>query len=84
MRKFFDGFLEARLKNMEPFLADREWLVGPFSVADMLMADVLHLVDRFEGLANYLACKDYVARSTARPSFLKAYADQMAHLAAAG
>jgi glutathione S-transferase len=83
MRKFFDGFLEARLKHMETVLAGREWLAGTFSVADILMADVLRLVDRFDGLADRPACRDYVARATARPSFVKARADQMAHFAAA-
>ncbi len=83
MRKFFDTFLEARLKHMETLLAGREWLVGSFSVADILMADVLRLVDRFDGLTGYPACGDYVARATARPSFVKAHADQMAHFAAA-
>jgi glutathione S-transferase len=43
----------------------------------------LRLVDRFEGLAKYPACRDYVARATARPSFAKAHADQLAHFAAA-
>ena len=84
MRKFFDGFLhQHRLKHLEPVLAGREWLAGSFSVADILMADVLRLVDRFDGLADYPACRDYVARATARPAFKKAYADQMAHFAAA-
>lgn len=83
MRKFFDGFLEHRLKHLEPVLAEREWLAGPFSVADILMADVLRLVDRFDGLAVYPACKAYVDRAVARPAFAKAHADQMAHFAAA-
>ena len=83
MRKFFDSFLEARLRHMEPVLAGCEWLAGTFSVADILMADVLRLVDRFDGLAGYPACRDYVARATARPAFVKAHADQMAHFAAA-
>ena len=83
MRKFFDGFLETRLKHMEPVLATREWLAGGFSVADILMADVLRLVNRFGGLADYPACSAYLARATARPAFAKAYADQMAHFAAA-
>ncbi|WP_375136104.1 hypothetical protein [Nitrosospira sp. Nsp2] len=30
-------------------LAGREWLAGTFSVADILMADVLRLVHRFDG-----------------------------------
>ncbi len=82
--KMFDGFLGVhRLQRMEPVLAGREWLAGSFSVADILMADVLRLVDRFDGLVNYPACRDYVARATARPAFKKAYADQMAHFAKA-
>ena len=80
--KRFDAFLKARLQHMEPILAGREWLAGPFSVADILMADVLRLVDRFDGLAEHPACRDYVARATARPCFAKAHADQMAHFAA--
>jgi glutathione S-transferase len=81
--KRLDGFLKTRLQHLEPVLAGREWLAGTFSVADILMADVLRLVDRFDGLAGYPACRDYVARAMARPSFVKAHADQMAHFAAA-
>ena len=81
--KLFDEFLQkSRLAHLEPVLAGREWLAGTFSVADILMADVLRLVDRLDGLAKYPACRDYVARATARRSFVKAYADQMAHFAA--
>jgi len=76
-------FLNARLRHMEPVLAKHEWLAGTFSVADILMADVLRLVDRFDGLATYPACRDYVARATVRPAFVKAHADQLAHFAAA-
>ena len=82
--KRFDEFLILRLRHMEPVLADRQWLAGAFSIADILMADVLRLVDRFDGLAQYPACRGYVARATARPSFVKAHADQIAHFAAAG
>jgi glutathione S-transferase len=82
--KMMDDFLKAhRLRHLEPVLAEREWLAGSFSIADILMADVLRLVDRFEGLADYPACRDYVARATARPAFVKAHADQLAHFAAA-
>jgi glutathione S-transferase len=83
MRKFFDDFLEARLKRMEAVLAEREWLAGAFSIADILMADVLRLVDRFGGLADYPACRAYLSRATGRPAFAKAHRDQMAHFAAA-
>ena len=79
------AFLQARTgaNTWNPILAGREWLAGTFSVADILMADVLRLVDRFDGLAGHPACRAYVARATARPSFVKAHADQMAHFAAA-
>ncbi|WP_425998544.1 glutathione S-transferase family protein [Caulobacter sp. DWR1-3-2b1] len=82
--KAMDGFLKVhRLKHMELVLAGREWLAGSFSIADILMADVLRLVDRFDGLAEFPACRDHVARATARPAFVKAHADQMAHFAKA-
>ncbi|MCE7797335.1 glutathione S-transferase family protein [Sphingobium sufflavum] len=82
--KQLDDFLTIRLRHLEPVLAARPWLAaGQFSIADILMADVLRLVDRFDGLAPYPACRTYVARATARPSFAKAHADQMAHFAKA-
>jgi len=85
MWQMFDGFLKQhRLPHMERLLAEREWLVGEgFTVADILMSDVLRLVDRFGGLADYPACKAYVDRATARPAFQKAHADQLAHFAKA-
>ena len=82
-RKSFKAFLEKRLLHMQAVLAEREWLAGEFSIADILMADVLRLVNRFDGLAEYPACRDYVERATARPAFKKAHADQMAYFAAA-
>lgn len=82
-RRTLDNFLELRLQRLEPVLEGREWLAGSFSIADILMADVLRLVHRFDGLAAYPSCRDYVVRATARPSFIKAHADQMAFFAAA-
>ncbi|WP_025036961.1 glutathione S-transferase family protein [Bradyrhizobium sp. DOA9] len=81
--KFVNDFLKLRLRRLEPVLGSREWLAGSFSIADILMADVLRVVDRFGGLADSPACRAYVARATARPAFAKAHADQMAHFAAA-
>lgn len=81
--KWIDDFAQARLRRMETVLADREWLTGRFSVADLMMADVFRPIDRFEGLEAYPACRDYMARATSRPAFVKAHADQMAHFAAA-
>jgi glutathione S-transferase len=83
MWTFFDDWVNLRLKHLEPVLAGREWLAGDFSIADIMMADVLRLVDRFGGLTSSPACRAYVARATSRPFFIKAHADQLAHFAAA-
>jgi len=82
-RQRFDDFVARRLTHLEPRVAAREWLAGPFSVADILMVDVLRLIDRLGGLAGHPACAAYLARGTARPAFAKALADQFAHFAAA-
>jgi glutathione S-transferase len=81
--KRLEGFLLDRLRHMEAVLETRLWLAGSFSIADILMADVLRVVDRFGGLADHPACRAYVARATARPAFVKAHTDQLAHFAAA-
>lgn len=81
--KRFDQFLESRLDHLEPVLKGREWLAGNFSVADIAMADVLRLMARQDRLSAHPAARDYVMRATARPSFAKAHADQMAHFARA-
>ncbi len=82
-RKLIEGFLSSRLQHMEKVFEAREWLTGTFSAADILMADVFRLVDRFDGLASYPLCRSYVERATARPAFAKALAAQLAHFEAA-
>ena len=82
-RQQLEALLQRKLAEMEAVLAKCEWLAERFSVADILMADVLRLADHFDGLANYPACRAYVQRATARPAFAKAHADQMAYFAAA-
>ena len=53
-----------------------------FSVADLLMADVLRIPD-VRAFGDRPASEAFVARATARPAFEKAHADQMAHFATA-
>lgn len=75
------GWLESRLQHVERVLGEREWLAaGRFTVADLLMADVLR-VPRVRESGNRPATEAYVARMTARPAFEKALADQVAHFA---
>jgi glutathione S-transferase len=79
-----EGWLRARFDRLESVLATREWLAAErFTVADILMADVLRMPMRLGALANHAAMRAYLDRATARPAFVRALADQMAHFAAA-
>ena len=76
------GWVESRLDHVETVLKRREWLAaGRFTVADLLMADVLR-IPKVRAFGDRPATEAYVARITARPAFEKARADQMAHFAA--
>ena len=77
------GWMDQRLAHLEAVLCEREWLAADrFTVADLLMADVLR-VKKLRAHGERPATEAYVARVTARPAFLKARADQLAHFAAA-
>ena len=72
-----------RLGQLETVLSGREWLAaGRFTVADLLMADVLRVKD-VRAFGDRPATEAYVARVTGRPAFRKAQADQIAHFEAA-
>ena len=71
--------MNGRLSAMDRVLSDREWLDQGFTIADIMMADVLRLVDDKGGLKNFPALKAYVARATARPAYRRAHDDQMDH-----
>lgn len=77
------SWMESRLNHLEAVLKERKWLAaGRFTVADLLMADVLR-VGKIRSFGDRPATESYIKRMTERPSFIKAYDDQMAHFAAA-
>ncbi|MFC3711058.1 glutathione S-transferase family protein [Sphingoaurantiacus capsulatus] len=77
------GWVEMRLNQLEKELAARDWLAADrFTVADLLMADVLRVPD-VRAFGSRPATEAYVARVTDRPAFKKAHADQIAHFEAA-
>ncbi|HEY8616380.1 glutathione S-transferase family protein [Phenylobacterium sp.] len=77
------GWLGQRLDHVEAVLREREWLAaGRFTVADLLMADVLRVPD-VRAFGERPASEAYVARITARPAFRKARAEQVAGFDAA-
>jgi glutathione S-transferase len=71
-----------RLDHMERVLGEQEWLAaGRFTVADLLMADVLRIPD-VRAFGHRPATEAYVARITDRAAFKKAHAEQIAQFEA--
>jgi glutathione S-transferase len=70
--------VRARLEQLAAYLGDAEWLDGPFSAGDLMMASVLlrlrmsGILDEFPNLAAY------VARGEARPAYKRAFEAQLA------
>ena len=77
------GWMRQRLDHLESIFSEREWLAADrFTVADLLMADVLRVSD-VRAFGDRPATEAYVTRATDRPAFRKAQADQIALFAAA-
>ena len=77
------GWFEKRLAHMETVLEGREWLAANrFTVADLLMADVLR-IPKVREFGARPATERYITRVTQRPAFKKAHDDQIAHFAQA-
>ena len=82
-RNGLSGWMGNRLDQLERVLSEREWLAADrFTVADLLMADVLRVPD-VRAFGHRPASEAYVVRATRRASFEKARADQIAHFEAA-
>jgi glutathione S-transferase len=76
-----ESWVLQRLGRLEAVLAQRECLAaGRFTVADLLMADVLR-VPKVLAAGDFPAIRSYVERVCARPAFQRAYDGQMAHFA---
>jgi glutathione S-transferase len=74
----YTQWMARRLAQLETVLAEREWLAaGRFTVADLLMADVLRIT-AVRAFGDRPASEAYVARLTDRPAFRKVKADQIA------
>jgi glutathione S-transferase len=77
------GWLRMRLGHLEDVLRTREWLAASrFTVADLLMADVLRVPDLRDFAASPVI-DAYIDRACDREAFRKAFADQLAHFRAA-
>ncbi|MCC6519448.1 MAG: glutathione S-transferase family protein [Tabrizicola sp.] len=79
-----EGWLGSRLSRLEAVLDRRDHLAADrFTVADLLMADILRVPKLRTALGPYPALQAYTDRILTRPAFLKARQDQLDHFAAA-
>jgi len=72
-----------RLGELSGRLGDADWLDGPFSAGDLMMASVLLRLKASGLLDQYPNLSAYVARSEARPAYKRAFEAQLAVFTAA-
>ena len=71
--------IEQRLDRLSAWLGEKEWLEDEFTAGDLLMADVLRIVEREDGLlARRPNLLGFMERAKARPAFQRAMAAQLA------
>ncbi|RCW81702.1 glutathione S-transferase family protein [Paracoccus lutimaris] len=76
--------LQERLRQLEGVMAGRDFIAaGRFTIADIMLTEVLRIAASLGVLADYPALTAYVARMMARPAFQRAHAAQIAHFAKA-
>lgn len=72
----------ARLAALSAWLEGRDFLLGRFTAADILMATALRFVRHTDLVATFPRVDDYLRRCEARPAFTRALDAQMADYAA--
>lgn len=75
-------FAGRRFDRLAEALDDRDYLAGPFTVADIAMATVLREANDTDLVSSRPALADYLARCVARPAFKRALDAQLAAFAA--
>lgn len=70
--------VKGRLAALAEWLDDRDYLLGCFTAADILMATVLRFIRHTDLVAGFPTLDAYVKRCEARPAFKEALRDQMA------
>jgi len=73
--------VDSRLDSVAAFLADKDYLEGGFSAADLLMTTVLRVLRDTDKVASRPVLAAYQRRCEGRPAFAKALADQLAAFA---
>jgi glutathione S-transferase len=73
--------VERRLGELTNALGERNYLLGRFTAADILMVTVLRFIRHTDLVASLPTLAAYVARCEARPAFREALGEQMAEYA---
>ncbi len=73
--------VEVRLGELADALGERDYLLGRFTAADILMVTVLRFLRHTDLVASLPTLAAYVARCEARPAFQEALREQMAEYA---
>jgi glutathione S-transferase len=77
-REATDGLCRKKLERVNAALEGKDWLAGPFSVADIAMITVLNILRHTDLVAEYPALAAYKARGEARPAYKRALDAQYA------
>ena len=75
--------LKTKLSELQAVMQGHDWIAGDFSLADIAMVDTLRVLAGEGVLDDMPILSAYVARAEARPAFVRAMADHMAHWQAA-
>ena len=70
--------IQARLALLAEALGDQDWFEGRFSIGNLMMASVLRNLRHTDLVAEQPKLAAFVERSTERPAFQRALADQLA------
>ena len=81
MRERVWARVDTRLDSLSAFLANKDYLEGGFSAADLLMTTVLRVLRDTDKVASRPVLAAYQRRCESRPAFAKALADQLASFA---
>jgi len=71
--------LRVRLDDLDRALGDKDWLMGEFTAADILICSVLLRVRGEPVLDERPRLAAYLARGEARPAYPRSFAAQLAH-----
>jgi len=81
LRAFVAGWIETRLDTLVQVMAGKDYVLGRFTAADVLLTTVLRILRDTDLVKTRPALDAYQRRCEARPAFQKALADHLANFA---